>query len=129
MSYFWIALGSAAGGVTRAWAVAWFIRRFDLAQFWGTLAVNVTGSFLVGLLSAWLVEDSGANSRAGSAINSLLLIGFCGGYTTFSAFSLQTLQLLREDKWPMVMANVIASVFGCLLAVGLGYVIGRTFNR
>jgi CrcB protein len=129
MNWLWIGLGSAAGGLARAWAVTWVARRFEMAHFWGTLLVNVSGSFLIGLLFVWLLDNPGAGAKRDSIVSPLLLTGFCGGYTTFSAFSLQTLQLLRDDKWFLALINIVASVCCCLLAVWLGCSIGRALNR
>jgi len=90
----------------------------------GTMVVNVTGCFVIG----WLAALSGpALGRAWIPVGwrDFLMIGFCGGYTTFSSFSLQTLNLARDGEWWLAAANVIGSNVFCLLAVYLGWVTGR----
>ncbi|HVF17068.1 MAG TPA: CrcB family protein, partial [Steroidobacteraceae bacterium] len=86
---------------------------------WGTFTVNVLGSLAIGVCGA-LVEQAqrGSNSQL---MREFVMIGFLGGFTTFSAFSLQTLQLLRDGKAGLALANVGFSVLVCLAAVWLGY--------
>ena len=120
MIYLWIALGSAIGGAGRHWCNNLLSGALGDAFPWGTIAVNVTGSFLIGFLASmdsfpdrsWL---PGLEARA------FLMVGVCGGYTTFSAFSLQTLELLRDGQWPQALGNIVLSVALCLLAVWLGH--------
>ena len=122
-----VALGSAAGGVAR-WSLGSWVQRLSggapPAVFpVGTLLVNASGSFVLGLLAAVLTRPGG-NGRAELAWL-LLGVGFCGGYTTFSTFSLDTIALL-ESRGPMVaLGNVVASVFGGLIGVSAGMLIGR----
>jgi len=95
---------------------------------WGTLVVNVVGSFLLGLLfavsrheeSVWLSSD-GAQVFA--------LIGFCGGLTTFSTFSLQTLSLVSEQSWGKALGNIVGSVVLCVICVVSGYALGEGLAR
>ena len=89
-SYVWIALGSALGGAGRHWCSGLVARRFGETFPWGTLVVNILGSFVVGFADALLT---------GTPARQLVMAGLCGGYTTFSAFSLQTLNLARAGKW------------------------------
>jgi fluoride exporter len=127
LSYLYVALGSAAGGVAR-WSVGNWIHRLaggvPPAVFpVGTLVVNATGSFVLGLLSAWLVR-SGASPR--TEIMWLLLgVGFCGGYTTFSTFSLDTVALLEARGGIAAAINVVASVSAGLIGVVAGMLLGR----
>ena len=125
--YLWVGLGSALGGMGRYWLSSIAAQRFGGTFPWGTLIVNVSGSFAIGLFAAL----GGPNGRwAGSSRASLFLMsGLCGGYTTFSAFSLQTLNLLREGHWRQAGSNAVASVALCMVAVGLGYWAGRSLNR
>ena len=119
MSYLLIALGSALGGMTRHWCTTLISDRLDSMFPWGTVLVNVSGSLLIGASAALL--DPGGRLSGTHGARDFVMIGLLGGYTTFSAFSLQTLQLLRQDKWALASANVTASVLACLLAVALGY--------
>ena len=114
----YIALGGAAGSVARA-LVGWAIQsRFP----WGTLLINVAGSLLIG----WLMARLGNLEPAGfSRWHGLLVIGFCGGFTTFSSFSWQTLDQMLHGQWLAAVANVLLSVFLCLLAVWGGFRLGH----
>lgn len=114
----WIALGGAAGSVGRALIGLALAGRFP----WATLAVNVAGSLLIG----WLMARFGATEPAQSArLLNLLAVGFCGGFTTFSTFSWQTLDQMLKGQWAAAAANVFLSVTLCLLAVWLGFRVGR----
>ena len=119
MIYFWIALGSAIGGAGRYWCNNLVSGAFGNAFPWGTIAVNVAGSFLIGFLAS-IDPFSGRSWLPGLEARAFLIVGVCGGYTTFSAFSLQTLDLLRTGQWPQVLGNIALSVVLCLLAVWLG---------
>jgi CrcB protein len=119
-SYFWIALGSALGGAGRYWCSGLVARHFGETFPWGTLVVNVLGSFVVGFADALL---------AGTPARQLVMSGLCGGYTTFSSFSLQTLNLARDGKWVGAGANIGASVVTCLLSVWLGHIAGVALNH
>jgi CrcB protein len=84
------------------------------------LAVNVIGSFAIGVFAAVI----GSSSRPGATvIRDLVMVGFLGGFTTFSAFSLQTLQLMRDGKAAVAAANIVGSVILCLLAVAVGFTV------
>jgi fluoride exporter len=89
----------------------------------GTLVVNATGSFVLGLLSAWLIRP-GAGART-EVMWLLLGVGFCGGYTTFSTFSLDTVALLETRGTVAATTNVVASVFAGLIGVVAGMLLGR----
>jgi CrcB protein len=119
---FLIALGSALGGVARNGLSAWVAQRAGDTFPWGTLAVNVLGSLVVGALAA--VGDS---PRWGLSVEArqFLMIGLLGGFTTFSAFSLQTLRLIQEGDWARVAGNVLLSVGLGLAAAALGYRLAR----
>ena len=99
MIYFWIALGSAIGGAGRYWCNNLVSGAFGNAFPWGTIAVNVAGSFLIGFLAS-IDPFSGRSWLPGLEARAFLIVGVCGGYTTFSAFSLQTLDLLRTGNGP-----------------------------
>ena len=95
---------------------------------WGTLAVNVTGSFIIGIIGALAIPEGRLDSSSRQFATQFLMIGVCGGYTTFSSFSLQTLNLLRDREWLYAGGNVILSVVLCLIAVWLGWLLGATFS-
>lgn len=122
IAYLWIALGSAIGGVGRYWCSRAIALAAGETFPWGTLVVNVSGSFLIGFLAAM----SGPDSRFLISPNSrnFLMVGICGGFTTFSSFSLQTLELLRNRDVAEAFANIFLSVAACMAAVALGYIAG-----
>jgi len=119
--WFAIALGGATGALAR-WQVSravygWLGREFP----WGTLAVNVLGSLLMGILAVLLVERMavGAEWRGG------LLVGFLGAFTTFSTFALETVELAGEGLAPRALANAGVSVVACVLAALVGVQLAR----
>ncbi|RYD78356.1 MAG: fluoride efflux transporter CrcB [Verrucomicrobiaceae bacterium] len=117
--YLWVALGSALGGVARFSVAAWAGERFGAAWL-GTVFVNVTGSFLIGFVAAL-----GPVPFA----RQLFMIGVLGGYTTFSSFSLQTLELAHEGRWLAAGANVFGSVLVSMMAVYVGHLCGSVMRR
>jgi CrcB protein len=122
-TYAWVALGSAIGGVARFWLSNLIAERGPASLPWGTIIVNVTGSFAIGLLAA--VTAPGGRWHLDPRWTPFLMAGICGGYTTFSAFSLQTLSLAQQQQHLHAAANVVLSVVLCLAAVWLGYRLGR----
>lgn len=126
MTYVWIAVGSALGGVSRfacsRFIALWFGETFP----WGTLAVNVVGSFVIGFFATL----SGPDGRVmiSPDMRQFVTVGFCGGYTTFSSFSWQTLELIRNNDLAEAGGNVLLSVALCMLAVWLGYVAAAALN-
>lgn len=115
-------LGSGLGGVARWWLAGWVGERTGHAFPWGTLVVNMTGSFLIGLFATL----TGPDGRFPGTVHlrQFVMLGVFGGYTTFSSFSYQTLQLAGEGQWVRAGLNVMASVAGCLVAVALGHGMG-----
>jgi fluoride exporter len=127
MMYLWVALGGALGSVAR-YAVSLGAVRFLGAGFpWGTLLVNVAGSFAIGLLAA-LVTADGRPALGGDA-RAFVMIGILGGFTTFSSFSLETLNLARSGALGAAAANVGFSLLLCLAGVWLGFGAAAVFNR
>lgn len=124
--YAWIALGGALGSVARFWCTSVAIRLFGESFPWGTVFVNITGSFLIGLFIT-LTEPDG-RVFASPTMRHFVAVGILGGYTTFSAFSLQTLHLLNGSQWLPAAGNVLGSVALCLLAVWLGHMLAMSLN-
>lgn len=122
LAYFWVALGGALGSVARFWVANVSDARWGNTFPWGTLIANVSGSLLIGILAGC----SGPNGGwfASDTARKLLMIGVCGGYTTFSSFSLQTLHLVQQGQWLRAGLNILGSVALCLIAVWLGHLIG-----
>ena len=126
-TYLWIALGSALGGVGRFWLSGLVAQRVGETFPWGTLLVNVSGSFVIGLVAA--LADPDGRFLVASNVRTFLMVGICGGYTTFSSFSLQTLKLAQDGEWFYAGANAVLSVVLCLLGVWMGHFIGQILNR
>ncbi len=128
LAYLWVAIGGALGSVGRYWLSGFVAARFGETFPWGTLVINVTGSFVIGIFAALAIPEGRMDSQSRMFATQFLMIGVCGGYTTFSSFSLQTLNLLREREWLYAGGNVILSVILCMIAVWLGYLLGSTFT-
>ncbi len=127
MSYLWIGVGSALGGMGRYWCSSVVVRAFGEMFPWGTILVNIVGSFVIGFIATLMPPDS--RILAIPDARDFLMIGVLGGYTTFSAFSLQTITLARDGHWIPAVANVFLSVSLCLLAVWLGHLAATPFTR
>ncbi len=117
-----IFFGCGFGGLFRYWVsnFAYLLLGRDFP--YGTLVVNVSGAFIVGLLTALVQERL---SILESPMRALLLIGLLGGYTTFSTFSIETLTLFESANYTGAALNIALSVFLCLIAVWLGTLVGR----
>jgi fluoride exporter len=122
-TYGWVALGSAIGGVARFWLSNFITHRWPGFFPWGTLVVNVSGSFAIGLLGAMTV--AGGRWQIDPRWAYFLMAGVCGGYTTFSAFSLQTVTLIQQQHYASAIANTVLSVALCVVFAWLGYRVGR----
>ncbi len=126
MTWLWVMLGSALGGVARYWLSASVSQGFGATFPLGTLIVNVTGSFVIGFFAVLTGPDG--RVFAGTDARQFVMTGICGGYTTFSSFSLQTLNLARDSEWLLAGVNVVLSVILCLVAVWLGAVAAGALN-
>lgn len=130
MRWVWLAVGGALGTLARYGINGWISghpgKHYALAAGFplGTLVVNVTGCFFIGVLAA-LTGPSLGRVWLKPEWRDFWMIGFCGGYTTFSSYGLQTLNLARDGEWMWVTANIVASNLAGLLAVYLGWVLGR----
>ena len=128
LAYLWVALGGAFGSVTRYWLDGLISAEFGKAFPWGTLTINVTGSFLIGLIGALAIPEGRLDSQSRIFITQFVMFGICGGYTTFSSFSFRTLQLMQERQWLYAGGNVLLSVVLCLIGVWLGWMLGSMFG-
>jgi fluoride exporter len=128
LAYLWVALGGALGSVSRYCLSGVVATRFGETFPWGTLVVNVTGSIVIGCLAALASPEGRMDSPSRTFVTQFLMIGVCGGYTTFSSFSLQTLNLIRDREWLYAGGNVLLSVALCMIAVWLGYVLGEVLT-
>jgi CrcB protein len=118
----YIALGSAIGGVSR-YLFGGAIQRLAGGTFpLGTLVVNVTGSFLLGAFLRYAIDTPGLTPE----LRALLTVGFCGGYTTFSSFSYETVGLMQGGQWTRAAGYVALSVVLSLAATFFGLVAART---
>jgi fluoride exporter len=126
-TYGWVGLGSAIGGMARYWVSGVVAVRIGDTFPWGTIIINITGSFAIGILFAVTLPEGRFNTSR-IFISQLLMYGLCGGYTTFSSFSVQTLKLAREGQWLWAGGNIVISVVACLIAVWLGFVLGDLLN-
>jgi fluoride exporter len=123
---FWIFIGGGLGSLARWWASGLIANRIGETFPWGTLSVNVSGSFVIGLFVAatgpegrWLVPAS---------FRQFFMLGICGGYTTFSSFSIQTLNLAEDGQWFKAGANCVLSLVLCLVGVWLGHLLGSALS-
>jgi len=127
MTYILIACGSALGGTLRYWlsglVAEWAGETFP----WGTLLINVTGSLAIGLFATLTAPDG--RVFVPGEWRQFFMVGICGGYTTFSSFSLQTLTLAQDGEWLWVGLNIVLSVGLCLLGVWLGHVGALALNK
>jgi CrcB protein len=125
-SYFWIAIGSALGGMARYWCSGIAARLIGETFPWGTIIVNVVGCFIIGFFATLTGPDG--RVFASTLTRQFVMIGILGGYTTFSSFSLQTLNLVQDGEWWLAGANIAISVIACLVAVWLGFVLAASIN-
>ncbi len=118
LTYFWIMLGGALGTGARFWASGLVAERMGETFPLGTLFVNVTGSFIIGFFAT--MTDPTGSLLVSPRVRQFFMIGILGGYTTFSSFSLQTLELARDGDWLRAGLNSVLSLVCCLVAVWLG---------
>ena len=127
MGYIWIGLGGALGSIARAW-LSLAVARIVGPQFpWGTILINIVGSFIIGLFGTLTTSDS--RFAAPADVRAFVMIGLCGGFTTFSSFSLQTLELARAGRVTQALANIGLSVALCLVAVAVGHYSAAAIHR
>lgn len=122
-----VALGSSLGAVARYLCSLGFLALLGPSFPWGTLAVNILGSFLIGLYAT--LTEPGGRLLASPAARQFVLAGFCGGFTTFSIFSLETLFLIEDRAFALAAVNIFVSLVLWLTAVWIGYRVGVRLNR
>ena len=118
---FYVALGSAIGGVSRYLLGGLVQRLLDTTYPAGTLFINISGSLLLGAILRYAIETPTLSPEA----RALLTVGFCGGYTTFSTFSYETVALLKDGEWAQAAIYVAASVLLSITGVFLGFGLAR----
>ena len=129
LAYLWVAIGGAVGSMARYGIGGLVSEKFGGTFPWGTLVINVTGSFVIGVLGALTAAEGKMTPQSRALTTQLLITGVCGGYTTFSSFSLQTLNLIRDREWFYAGGNMLLSVILCMIAVWLGYLLGSMVKR
>jgi fluoride exporter len=125
MSYLWVTIGSAIGGLLR-YAITRLTIPISLGVPWGTVIINVLGSFIIGYFGTLTLQSG--KYPASDNMRLFVMVGLCGGFTTFSSFSLQTFTLMRDGAWGKAMANVVVSVVLCVAAVGAGHMLAHRSN-
>jgi CrcB protein len=126
-SSLWIAIGSVIGGLGRFWVSEAFAAWLGTGFPWGTVIVNITGCFVIGFFSTLTGPDG--RFLVSTVTRQFVMIGICGGYTTFSSFSLQTLNMVQKGDWGQAGLHIAASVLLCLLAVWLGALAASALNQ
>ena len=127
LSYIWGGLGGAIGSIARFWASGVVARHFGEIFPWGTLLVNVTGSFIIGFFAT----ATGPDGRwlAAPSVRQFMMLGIWGGcMTPFSSFSLQTLNLARDGEHFRAGANSVLSFIVCLVGVWLGHALAASLS-
>jgi len=126
MVYLLVGIGGALGSVARLFLASVVAERLGDSFPWGTLLVNVSGSFVIGFFAT--LSGPGGRFPGSAETRNFVMTGLCGGYTTFSAFSLQTLNLARGGDLLRAGGNVAGSVLACLVAVWLGHLLAACCN-
>jgi CrcB protein len=126
-AYLFVAAGSALGGMARFWCSGLVARAVGETFPFGTLAVNIVGSFVIGLFATLTGPDG--RLFVETAGRQFIMLGVLGGFTTFSSFSLQTLSLAQDGEWLLAALNIAGSVALCLVGVFLGHALAVAINR
>jgi fluoride exporter len=126
--YLVIGLGGALGSMLRFGVGQWIDNSIQKTLFpWGTIVVNITGCFIIGFIAT--VSSTDGRWMLPTLARSFITIGILGGYTTFSSFSLQTLNLALDHQWGGAAANVLLSIVLCLVGVWLGATLAGWINQ
>ena len=118
MSYLWVTIGSALGGLLR-YTITRLTLNISAGFPFGTLLINIIGSFVIGYFGTLTLQSG--KYPASDNLRLFVMVGICGGFTTFSSFSLQNFDLLRSGNWGRALANIFLSVVLCLAAVAAGH--------
>lgn len=118
LGYVMVAIGGALGSMARFWFAAFMVGVTGPSFPWGTLIINVVGSFAIGVLASWTTANSVIHLSHEMAL--FTMVGICGGFTTFSSFSLQTLDLMRGKRALQAIGYAVSSVVLCLVGVWAG---------
>lgn len=125
LMYVFLGVGGAIGTIARFWINGLVSKHFSTFPM-GTLVINVTGSFIISFFATY--TDPAGRFLVSPTFRAFFMIGICGGYTTFSSFSLQTLNLARDGEWLYAGLNALASFALCLFAAWLGLVLAGLLN-
>ena len=121
INYLLVIAGSAIGGGLRSWISDAVYKYLPVTLPYGTVAVNIIGSFILGIIIFIFDEKELLNNQ----VKIFLTIGFCGGFTTFSTFSLETFNLIRDSEYLFAALNIISSLLVCIAGVFLAYIISK----
>jgi CrcB protein len=119
-------VGGAIGSMCRFWLSGFVAEGFGETFPYGTLIVNLVGSWIIGLAGGWIAHFN--DPFWASAAKQLLMVGICGGLTTFSSFSLQTWNLMLSGRWGSAFTNVLVSTILCLAMVAVGWDLGQRLS-
>jgi CrcB protein len=119
-------VGGAIGSMCRFWLSGFVAERFGETFPYGTLIVNLVGSWIIGLAAGWVAHFN--DPFWAPAAKQLLMVGICGGLTTFSSFSLQTWNLMLSGRWGSAFTNVLVSTILCLALVAVGWDLGQRLS-
>jgi fluoride exporter len=126
-AYGWVALGSALGGMSRYWLGGVVARGLGEDFPYGTLLINIVGSFVIGFFATLTLPDGPRPASLDTRL--FVMVGLCGGFTTFSSFSLQTFELLRSGESIRAASYIVASVLLCLLGTTLGHALAAGIGK
>ncbi len=121
INYLVVSFGAAAGGALRYWLSNYTYKFFSPTFPYGTLVVNVVGSFMLGIFMFYFDEKEMLSSH----VRIFLAVGFCGGFTTFSSFSFETMNLFRDSQVGLGLLNIALNISLCLIGVYLAYLISK----
>jgi len=127
VAYFWVAIGGALGSVARFWLSNAMAVAIGAAFPWGTLLINVLGSFVISFFG--MSTAASAKFALSDAARVFVMVGICGGFTTFSSFSLQTVELMRAGQAGRAGVYATASLILCVAACGLGFLAAAALNH
>ena len=120
LAFLWISLGAIVGANARYW-ISSYAGRLSAAFPYGTLVINASGSFVLGFFMIWTTERVLVDPRW----RLLVVVGFCGAFTTFSSFAFETMAYLQQGQWIMMLANFISNNLLCLGAALAGMAVAR----